>query len=290
MAQDQNKDYLPGFPESVQKVHGSEQCVTVLLELMRDYIQTEWFHINDLPKSISRAFYRRMNKVPETGKFLRPRVPPTREVKRPFSGVGQTIKAKKPVSKGKDMSKLRAKAGASTEDECQQPKGYSREPEKDVMERFGIQSRVKGLKFHLNTQDSRPTGALHELIEGSPDLSIDITTTKDPNDIQANIDVSGSKSVDYFIVKNYVPNNSNEYQFQKFACPFRDFTASNFHAFRDEAFKLIHGDARVGLDLFVKREVSNTKYVLDILFVKHGASNFGFIENKCEFIFSQLNW
>jgi len=290
MALDRSKDYLPGFPESVQQLHGSEECVSVLLEVMRDYIQTEWFHINDLPKSVSRAFYRRMNKVPETGRFRRPRVSPTPEVKRPFSGKAQTISARRPVSNGNYMNKLRANAGAPTEVVRQQSKGYNQVTDKDLKARFGIQSRVKGLKFHLDVQASTPTGTLHELIEDSSELSIDTSATKEPKDIQSNVEVAGSKSVDYFTVENYVHSDSCEYQLRGFACPFKDALASNFHSFRNEIAKLNTENAHVGLDLYVKREVSNSKYVLDILFVENGANKYIQGVNKCEFVFSRLNW
>lgn len=290
MALDRNKDYLPGFPESVQELHGSEHCVTVLLDVMRDYIQTEWFHINDLPKSISRAFYRRMNKVPETGSFKLPRVPPTRDVKRPFSGVGQTIKAKKPVSKGKDMNKLRAIAGASAKDERQQSNCTNQESDKRIMDSLGVLGRAKGLKFHVDLPTSHSLGAIHELLEQSNGLDIDISATKDPNDIQASVGVSGSKSVDYFTVRDYVPNNSNEYQLKNFACPFTSVYDSNFHVFRSEAERLAPEGAYSGLDLIVKREVSNTKYVLDILFVKSGATRYKLTETEPSFFFSKLSW
>lgn len=290
MALDRNKNYLPGFPESVQELHGSEHCVTVLLDVMREYIQTEWFHINDLPKSISRAFYRRMNKLPETGSFKLPRVSPTREVKRPFSGVGQTVKARKPVSKGKDMNKLRATAGASAEAVRQQPKCTSHEPDKSVMDRLGVLGRTKGLKFHVDLPTSHPLGAIHELIEQSSKLDIDVSATKCPKDIQASVDTDGSKSVDYFIVRNFVSTSQHVYQLKNFACPFTGQYDSNFHDFINDIERLIDKDAYRGLDLIVKREVSNTKYVLDILFVKKGATKFTLTDNIPQYYFSQLSW
>lgn len=54
---------LLGFPVNLQRKHGKQLCVDTLLEVMRNYVQTEWFHINDLPKQVTRSFYWRMNKI-----------------------------------------------------------------------------------------------------------------------------------------------------------------------------------------------------------------------------------
>lgn len=51
---------LPGFPPGLISSHGKEVCRDVLLQVMKEHIDTQWFHINDLPRPIRRVFYARM--------------------------------------------------------------------------------------------------------------------------------------------------------------------------------------------------------------------------------------
>jgi len=51
---------LPGFPPGLLLSKSKEQCREVLLQVMREYVDSQWFHINDLPKPIRRVFYARI--------------------------------------------------------------------------------------------------------------------------------------------------------------------------------------------------------------------------------------
>lgn len=55
---------LPGFPIGLLVSHSKETCRDILLDVMKEHIDSQWFHINDLPKPIRRVFYARMKQVP----------------------------------------------------------------------------------------------------------------------------------------------------------------------------------------------------------------------------------
>lgn len=295
MALDGSESFLPGFPESVQSQYGSEECVRVLLEVMRDYIQSEWFHINDLPKPICRAFYKRMNKIPETSSFKRPRAPPARQVNPKVVKVDNrrtldSCVAKRPVSKGKDMNKLRATAGASIEDDGQQTKGTDRDPDKELLNQLGVQDRIKGLKIPQSLLSVSPALSLHQMRSRLSELRVETSETKDYHQFRDIVREPGTVVMDYFIVRDYTSTTTMESEFKDFACNFLQVRPDNFCHFVDKVKELVDKGVRGGLDLIVRREMSNNKFVFDILFVDSGTPDHARFAAPASGWFARLGW
>lgn len=80
-----------GFPNKVVRMHGPKACQDLLVETLRDYIHSEWFHINDFPKCITRSFFNRMKQVPLANK-IKPKMEPEQIRPKPLSRKEDSIK------------------------------------------------------------------------------------------------------------------------------------------------------------------------------------------------------
>jgi len=100
---------LTGFPKELLRNFGFEECVETLADALRDYAKSQFFHINDMPKPIRRAFYRKMKEVPDKSCVNRDKVKPRQR----FPGRGSVLSN---VSDKKSVSASKRSADANVED------------------------------------------------------------------------------------------------------------------------------------------------------------------------------